>query len=80
MGSHYGIFYNDKKEELMGSDGLFVCDGRYSMMGIKTAATKQAKSFDKNFPHKKITYLRLIQRDTLRNRTPTYLTGFIKLR
>ena len=46
--SHYGMFYNDKKQELMGTDGLFVCDGRLGRTSTIMEAKKQARMFDKN--------------------------------
>jgi hypothetical protein len=75
--THYGVFYNDKKQELMGSDGLFVCDGRYGFQSIIAEAKRQAKSYDKNFPHKKIIYVRLFRGSIQK---PSFITDYINLR
>jgi hypothetical protein len=75
--SNYGFFYNDKKKEILGSDSLFVCDGRLSMSNMITEAKRRAKSYDKNFPHYKITYVRFFKGSI---RSPSFYTGYINLR
>ena len=76
--SHYGMFYNDKKQELMGTDGLFVCDGRLGRTSTIMEAKKQARMFDKNFPHKKITYVRLFAGRI--SSSPHWVSDLINLR
>jgi hypothetical protein len=72
-----GFFYNNQKKEQLGSDGLFVCDGRLSKASVIQEAKRQAKSYDKHFPHYKITYVRLFRGSIL---NPSFYTDYIYLR
>jgi hypothetical protein len=74
---HHGQFYNSKKKELMATDGQFQCDGRLNMRSTIMEARRQARMFDKNFPHKDITYVRLYRG---RASEPRFYTELINLR
>jgi len=74
---HKGQFYDSNKKELMASDGQFVCDGRFGRNAILSEARRQARSYDKHFPHKDITYIRLY---TGRVSNPNFITGYINLK
>jgi len=74
---HHGQFYNSKKTELIASDGQFQCDGRLSLRSTIQEARRQARSYDKNFPHKDITYVRLFKGSVM---NPRYYSDYIYLR
>jgi len=74
---HHGQFYDSHKKEIIASDGQFQCDGRLGMVATIREARKQARSYDKNFPHKDITYVRLFGGSVT---NPRYYTDYIYLR
>jgi hypothetical protein len=74
-----GIFYDENKKELMGSDSMFVCDGRLNRHSIIMDAKRHRELYKKHLKHiyNKMVYLRLYK-GSLRN--PSFYTGYIDLR
>ncbi len=74
-----GIFYDETKKELVGSDGMFVCDGRLNRQSIIAEAKRQRLMYKKNFKHiyNKIVYLRLYEGSAT---NPSFYSGYIDLR
>jgi hypothetical protein len=69
--SHYGFYYDSNKKELMGSDGLFKCDGRLNYPSTIKEARHQAKT---KLPKGKAKYVRLFRGNIQK---PSFYTDYI---
>jgi glutamine amidotransferase-like uncharacterized protein len=69
-----GFFYRTGKKEIMGTDSLFVCDGRYNQWSMIEEAKRQAH-MNRNVADQR--YVRLFN-GTIRN--PVFYTDYIPVR
>ena len=78
-----GFYYDEQKRDVLGSDGYFTCDGRYSKATAIAKAKRdyrkqlEAHKKDKRYIRPKGCYLRLFRGEI---RDPHYYTDYIDLR